>query len=689
EVSYNAFLALQAMLSSKPRKSYEGKVGAIFEQHKIFLTTPNQSHIPPPIFGERAIRFRRDFHFGEEDPVYFPQPFSHRIAHLAVIPHPSLDPLHKHAIAWRVLTPEDFVPLRAGDSSGGLGLIREFIRNDMKRAVDTIVGKVSALSASGVLSAADQELWKNDKYARQYMFGLKCLLARLSGPATFKESTMSFALCQRAYIELVARLSWFQDFLPHVRDPSSVAPQRTTDVVGALTGDIEICERLYRAGIPVWLARELDRKEGIRVDEWITPPPTTDSVSLRDTGMILSLVDASPPHPVVYEGLVSANNHERYRLMGDFLREFSTTNVFIDKNATGAAPASSHPPASGPSRQGKASKKSRAEPYNKASRPSLQAKPPHPDPQKRNKFIDVDSNLMPKCLPAWKAVSEAIGASFEDKMPSVPGLDDGYAVPDPNVIVGTSNESAKVRYVTTTMKLRPLLHYRLRSPTFRPFRTREWRGAIGLEAHPTKSETKTGGRRANMVETLKECLASGNLEGKFDFEDLGSVPVEWKGQRYDQATMPPTSVVQEYLCELFEINFRYELIALDRLVHTSLASKSEREQEVLCAIPHFGGSLIPDWGTDILPGCGRNGFASDLLQHRRAALHGLFTVMEGWNGGKCAMPRPLVDGAGVLKYWERETTEKELSQYEQALVRHYVSSFCSVFGRAPLLPHRL
>ncbi|KAJ8091198.1 hypothetical protein PM082_004174 [Marasmius tenuissimus] len=239
-----------SMLSSRPRKSHEGKVGAVFEKEKIFVTTLNQSFIPPPIFGERAVRFRRDFHFGEEDPVYFPQPFSHRIAHLAVIPYPSPDPSHKHAIAWRVLGPEDFVRLNVADPPSILGHLSESVRVAIKKAVDDVIGKVSALSASGVLSLADQELWKNDKYARSYVFSLKCLLARLSCPASFKESAMAFALCQRAYLELVARLSWFRDFLPHVREPSSV-PSKTANVVGALTGDIETCERLYRAGIPV------------------------------------------------------------------------------------------------------------------------------------------------------------------------------------------------------------------------------------------------------------------------------------------------------------------------------------------------------------------------------------------------------------------------------------------------------
>ncbi|KAJ8085059.1 hypothetical protein PM082_003838 [Marasmius tenuissimus] len=670
----------RSMLSSKPRKSHEGKVGAIFEKDNVFVTTPNQSFIAPPLLGERTIKLRRDFHFGEEDPLYFPQRFSNKVPHLSVVPFPSADPSHKYAIAWRILSADNFVPLKAGDPHCTLGLLSNSLRIAMKKAVDEVIGSVSGLTASGTLAGNDLEAWKNDRYSRSYVFGLKSLLARLDCPASYKESSMAFALCQRAYLELVARVSWFQNFLSRVRDPIGV-PHLVADVVGALTGDFETCERLYRAGIPVWLVRPLDRKEGLRVDQWVDVSPTTELIPLRKTGMVLSLVDASPPHPILYRGLISPESHEHYRLMGEFLRQFSTTNVYVNEAAS--ASTTSHPslePASGPSRQKKPPKKSRDKPYSNPARS---------EPQKRNKFVDVQSPLMPKSLPAWKAASEAIGSSFEDKMPSLPGLDDGYAVPDPNIIVGGLNETAKVRYVTTTLKLRPLLLYRLRSPTFRPYRTREWRGAVGIEAHPLKGDSRTGKRRVKMIEVLKECLASGNLEVKFDFDDLSSVPVEWKGQRYVQDSMPPTSVVQEFLCELFEINFRYELVALDRLVNTTTMSKGEREQEVLGTIPYFNSSLIPQWSSYPETGCGREGLASESISMRRATLLGLFKVMEGWNGGKYAMPRPLVEGMDVLKYWEREATEQELFQYEKGLAHHYVSSFSSVFGRAPLLPHKL
>ncbi|KAL0573814.1 hypothetical protein V5O48_008141 [Marasmius crinis-equi] len=640
------------VLSQKVRKSHEGKVRAVFEQDNVFITSPNTPFVADPLCGTRTIRLRRDFHFGEEDPLYFPQPFSSETPHLSLIPYPSNDPAHKHTIAWHIPSLKtDFIPVNALDPSNGLGRLSDPIRTSMKKAVDALVSQASALtSAVGVMRAKDCEAYKNDQYTRSYIFALKCLLARLSSLASFKETAMAFSLCQRVYLALSARLSWFRDYVVQLREPS-VAPLKTVaHVVGALVGDHETCERLYLAGIPVWYTRRLDRKEGVRVDQWVELPPASDLRTLRDTGSTLTLVDASPPYPNVYNGSITANKHGRYPDMGEFLWEFCTTNVSIDKSVRDTS-ALNAPPAtqavSGPSCASKSSHNKRSQPYSTAlSEPAA--------PTERSKFLSVDSPLLPPPLPAWKTASDNVERSFDPKTQPLAGIDHGYALPDPNAIVGTANKAAKARYITTVLKLRTLLHYRLRSPAFRPLKPREWRSIVGMEAHPTKAHTLVGNIRTNMADELKSCLVSGKMEATFNLENLNEVPVEWYGQRFDQHQMPPVSVVQEVLWELFEINFRYELIALDRLCYTTGASNGEREDEVLNLFGHFHSSLIPEhlaWG--------REGFAHENINERRVALWGLYLVMEGWSSGRYALPRPLIEGSRCLKPWEQEFVSEE------------------------------
>ncbi|KAL0569155.1 hypothetical protein V5O48_012818 [Marasmius crinis-equi] len=308
--------------------------------------------------------------------------------------------------------------------------------------------------------------------------------------------------------------------------------------------------------------------------------------------------------------------------MGEFLRPFCTTNVYIDKSVSNPSPSkalSTSQSSLGVSCSGKAEPKKRSQPYPTAHQKAAAA-------PERNKFLDMDSPLLPVPLPAWKATSESVGCSFDLKTQPLAGVDHGYALPDPNTIVSTTNESAKAR---------------LCSPTFRPLKPREWRSIVGMGAHPTKAHTLVGNIHSNMADMLKTCLVSGGMEATFDLENLNDVPVSWFGQQLDQHTMPPMSIVQEIMWELFEINFRYELIALDWICYTTGVSKGECEDEVLNLFGHFRLSLIPEhlaWG--------REGFAHENINERRTGLLGLYTVMEGWNGSRVKMLEDLGAGSG-------------------------------------------
>lgn len=81
------------------------------------------------------------------------------------------------------------------------------------------------------------------------------------------------------------------------------------------------------------------------------------------------------------------------------------------------------------------------------------------------------------------------------------------------------------------------------------------------------------------------------------------------------------------------------------------------------------------------------GFASENDDDRRVALEGLFSVMEGWDGGRHAMSRHL-SGAG-RRLRERQPKPDELDMIEKDLALHYISVFSDLFARAPLLPHGL
>ncbi|KAK7453382.1 hypothetical protein VKT23_011646 [Stygiomarasmius scandens] len=113
-------LILHSSKPGTPLHSFDGQAGAVILDSGYFVTSPNMDVIYAPSLKLCSTRMHRDFHFGKDDPIYFPQPFHSPIAHLAVIPVPSILPDHNLALAWYQPTSHDF---GAHHSSGGLGLL--------------------------------------------------------------------------------------------------------------------------------------------------------------------------------------------------------------------------------------------------------------------------------------------------------------------------------------------------------------------------------------------------------------------------------------------------------------------------------------------------------------------------------------------------------------------------------------
>lgn len=80
----------------------------------------------------------------------------------------------------------------------------------------------------------------------------------------------------------------------------------------------------------------------------------------------------------------------------------------------------------------------------------------------RNKFVDVVSDLMPRTLPNWMSASETVGRSFTNSQAiPVRGVDNGYALPDPNIIAVASVPATRAGLFCTWLKLREVCLYRM------------------------------------------------------------------------------------------------------------------------------------------------------------------------------------------------------------------------------------
>ncbi|KAF9010863.1 hypothetical protein BDZ89DRAFT_964361, partial [Hymenopellis radicata] len=172
---------------------------------------------------------------------------------------------------------------------------------------------------------------------------------------------------------------------------------------------------------------------------------------------------------------------------------------------------------------------------------------------------------VPRSLPEWMRASRDIGKDFDQNTRSNPKVNRGYALPDPGFIAAMATPALRDAYIVVYLKLRHALHYRLTSPMFEPLNPTSWRDLLGIESFQNKPNSYPAKRRNDVQTKLMDCIKAGKLEGTIDLAKMGTAPVLWRDQPLPNPL--PENVISEIFWELFEINFRYELVALDRLCY--------------------------------------------------------------------------------------------------------------------------
>ncbi|THU77304.1 hypothetical protein K435DRAFT_824370 [Dendrothele bispora CBS 962.96] len=347
-----------------------------------------------------------DPHFGEEDPLYFPQPFSLTLPHLALIPLPSASDNDKHGIAWYRLTHFDFVLVSPEDQSGScgsLGVITSNVRARMQSAIDDATSRISTISSlSSVPDGPSTSTVEQDKFVRDYTCSLQWLMAQLNCACTRNRAVMTFSLVQRVYLELVARTDWKLNYEVRYRNFSICRSESVAKVVGALVGNVETAEHLWRIRIPLWLVRDIETKDpNLRVDKWVNPGDPAENLAARTGGFRLSFEEAEPPNPNVWTGMLNITRFEQYSAMSRLLRRSATAHLYEEEPKPTALPSQSSPAAPA------------------------------------SKFVEVEANIMPFAIKAWREAAETVGQHFNPNAHKNPL---GYFLPDPQMIAGLGHK---------------------------------------------------------------------------------------------------------------------------------------------------------------------------------------------------------------------------------------------------------
>ncbi|KAK1234363.1 hypothetical protein PQX77_002437 [Marasmius sp. AFHP31] len=649
----------------EPYQAIDGKVGAWIEDGKYFVTSPNSTELYQPLFGSREIYMRQNYRFGAEDPIQYPQPFIPDRCHWAAIPRRPSSSAHSRARWWDSLPPEAFV--HEPDSAiKGIGRWSQTYITPYQEDCSRLHERVQKYRSGQEYAGGDNRLIPalNGQLERT-------LRHLLTMPLPLHRARQLWSFFQRWYLELVGALDWMELYLPVMN--GSASPSETSRVhaavaTGAFLTSVKDCEFFFRAGIPFWLIRSAEHHSTVRVDEEVVPlTPCALKICLDDI--------MSHEKEVLYHGslhaLEKATAVEKFGLaIVDYTNDpFSVpvTELSAPSHPSSAPP---HSSSTGPSRP--KIKRQRHEPYNKGK-----SKAQNVHHAERDKFVEIRGPCSPPVPEVWVNALSSIDRSRRPAKAQV--INGGYSFPDPGMILYPPQEKRE-RLLRNWLRFRPVLTYRHCMPASvasGAWSSKQWRVILGTtEDYVVKDGShKMAEQRAAVQELLGQCLKFYRLEIDPNPQDTNHFT--WQGHRLPIGRLSDPRVVQEIVWELFELNFRFELHALNNKMRPADIPFSPEVQDCFSGLSGIGNPTQIDFRR------ANSGLAAASIRHRGKYFHRLCLVMKDWAGG--AKAESFVAGK---EKWE-EHSDAELEIMEQWATKFYCQTFFEHFGRPPILPHRL
>jgi hypothetical protein len=285
-----------------------------------------------------------------------------------------------------------------------------------------------------------------------------------------------------------------------------------------------------------------------------------------------------------------------------------------------------------------------------------------PGTSSRNKFQAIENNpIVPVPIISWASALTAVDPDDSRVDPRFRSPHDRkYIFPEPGIFAN-ANERRRATYFTTWLSIEPACIYRLygSSSNVTPLSNQEWRDIL---IGPIASKTLTS-KAARAREHARQLLGSA----------LDDLDIQVNDVSASAATLQLTdSAAQKILWQLTELNFRFELLSLDKRA-CSLARNDIQREDLL----REGFKLQSLFVADAEQANSRLGSAD--WHERLPCLLTLRRMMMDWEGVK---PAPLVSGISSIE----EYGESDALRLEEAISGFYTDSFFRFFGRAPVIP---
>lgn len=315
---------------------------------------------------------------------------------------------------------------------------------------------------------------------------------------------------------------------------------------------------------------------------------------------------------------------------------------------------------------------------------------------------------------AWRDALKNVVVNLT-RQPSLNRGDGGYAFPDPGLFIGVTTPEGQAKFFYNWLKYRPAMINRLagHNSNAKPLSSQEWRtmlhlpipelpaphpqpqatSSLPLSLLPTRPTSQPSARAAEPTRSAKRLEEIQSLIRdclKVDGIQLIETPANemvWQDQQLIPGELPDQRLAQEILWELYELNFRFEFMALDLRAHTGPAASTDhfsREALLLQCFPgRVAGSFLVA-PTELA----HQGLAAATWQDRAPFISAVKQVMSTWTGFDEVNERCSAVDLHVKKHVQ-SYSQREIEATELALATFYTQSFYNFFGCAAIVPRRL
>jgi len=200
-------------------------------------------------------------------------------------------------------------------------------------------------------------------------------------------------------------------------------------------------------------------------------------------------------------------------------------------------------------------------------------------------------------------------------------------------------------------------------------------------SRPLSSDKKKGTKAERLRDAVRQLFGDellAKLRGDVDLVEWHEATLQVQNNMIVDLD---DNIVREIIWELFEHNFRYEIVALDMVAAPSKWAGEEaavaRKDEIRRVFGILGKFVI--W-SDPFPRF-NEGLQAEDISDRKFVLEDLRRIQKAWPDVS-----PTITKGCFL---DTPRTSEQLEAFEAEVVGFYCQTFFDFFGRPPIVPHRL